>query len=217
MQRERLDKIIFLLNGNNVYDNRIKNILQFLNPQICIKGQYVIKPDNNNTTVVCSANNQNLLKLVLDGYQITYKQEDVLFWGKEDYGQRNWHPIDATFLELGGNATVNQEEIRSRGKQGHFILTHRYNLNEGDYRFKIILNRAEGDNINPTKEVGFVYVTGNDVEIARENIYVNDMSDEIVTICPLSLDEPDQKIQFNVYLYDNVDVSLDGVYICSDY
>ena len=139
IRSERLDEMIFFLNTNNgydIYDNRIKNILQFLNPQIYIKGQKTIEPDNNKT-VVCSVNNQNLLELLLDGYQISYKKEDVLFLEKKNYGQKRWHQMDTVFLELGGNAIVNQrEEIRSIGKQGHFILTHPYDLNEGNYRFK---------------------------------------------------------------------------------
>ena len=220
IRSERLDEMIFFLNTNNgydIYDNRIKNILQFLNPQIYIKGQKTIEPDNNKT-VVCSVNNQNLLELLLDGYQISYKKEDVLFLEKKNYGQKRWHQMDTVFLELGGNAIVNQrEEIRSIGKQGHFILTHPYDLNEGNYRFKIVLKRVEEESGDYSKEIGFVYVTENDVEVARENIYADDMSDKIVTICPLSLDEPNQRIQLYVYLYDDIQIYLDSVYICSDY
>lgn len=150
--------------------------------------------------------------------KLVIKRKMYYFWKKRIMVRKDGIKWILFFLELGGNAIVNQrEEIRSIGKQGHFILTHPYDLNEGNYRFKIVLKRVEEESGDYSKEIGFVYVTENDVEVARENIYADDMSDKIVTICPLSLDEPNQRIQLYVYLYDDIQIYLDSVYICSDY
>lgn len=191
------EPFLYLLNGNNIYDNRIKNIMQFLCPEKKIVGQKRLnKIGNSDKIVICSAQNTQILELMFMGYGMVYENNDVII------AERNNITKDAalsnTCWVLGGNGEKKDGHLISAGQDGIFIESRPYLLKRGGYLLETLIS-IKGDSCT---EAGFLYLTSDGMEIARTSIYCKD--DQTSISLPFSLGEQSDDFQVHIYLYDGI-------------
>lgn len=205
-------KVCFLLSYKNAWENRIKNILQFIEPEMDIIGREDLKNMEDEEIIVTSQNNNKLLYAELNGFEIVKQIQDVVIL-KKNLTYFPWKAIDEKFYTVGLAGQYKGNSIISTGTQGSLIEVQDFYLSEGSYMLKTILTLLKDEEIDKDKEIGFVSVLDNNTEIVCTKIYVDNMTAEVY--CPIDLNDSSNSVRVILYLYDNISAQLDELSICN--
>lgn len=206
-------EVYYFVNGNNVWDNRIKNHIQFLDADVRVIGQTKMeKFTDKENIIIASRNHPELLKLMFKQYKLIYQNQDVLFLGKDGEIEKGCANLGCSNFELGENATWQNYTVATNGKGGLFIETVPYELEKGMYTVKFTFRVNE--KVATEKPLGMLSIMQDDKRIEKEDIWY-DGEGNLVTECLFEVTE-DSNIQVKFEIYDDVFLEFTEGIVCKE-
>ena len=206
-------KVYYFVNGNNIWDNRIKNHIQFLDADLELIGQTKMeKFTDKENIVVVSRNHPELLKLMFKQYTPVYQNQDVVFLKKDSEMKKGCANLGCSNFALGENAKWQNYTVATNGKGGLFIETVPYELEKGMYSMKFTFQENGTDTME--KSLGILSVMQDDKRIVKEDIWY-DGDGNLVTECTFEVTE-NSNIQVRFEIYDDVFLEFKEGTICKE-
>lgn len=192
----------YFVNGKNVWDNRMKNLIQFYDADIMLTGQRKFeKFVEQENIVVASRNHPELLELMFEKYEMVYQNSDVIFLKKSDEVRSKYAKLGCSNFVLGENAGWKDYTVATLGNTGMYIQTVPYQISAGSYMTEFAFEMDGETKREGT--VGTIAVICNGEKIAEQELKFDGKEDQITVQCPFEV-KKDAELQVEIDVYDDV-------------